>query len=178
MVTPRSSSSITCPRTELGDVPVAWRMSGGSIRLGRHRSTCLSPTPNLDEIGRLVESLHGLGLEPILVGGMALVVIGSRRVRATSTSCGLELASRLDEAGDVTATIDDRRVAAIRLRVDAPASAYYFNRRPGCVSTSCRLSRSASEADLLRLERIAYEGRSSAEDAADIPFLERRLLRT
>jgi hypothetical protein len=34
----------------------------------------------LDEVASLVNSLTGLGLEPILVGGMAMVILGSRRV--------------------------------------------------------------------------------------------------
>ncbi len=34
----------------------------------------------LDEVGEIVEELSGLGLEPVLVGGMALVILGSRRV--------------------------------------------------------------------------------------------------
>ena len=40
---------------------------------------------------------------------------------------GFELASRVDTEGDVAATIGSRRVAATRLRLDAPASAYFLN---------------------------------------------------
>jgi hypothetical protein len=94
----------------------------------------------LDEAGEVVEALAGLGLAPVLVGGMALVTLGSRRVTRDFDFViahpgerlqdlvdvfydrGLELASRLDANGDVTATIDNPRVAAIRLRLDAPAS--------------------------------------------------------
>ncbi len=35
---------------------------------------------HLNTVGEVVEELRGLGLEPVLVGGMALVVLGSRRV--------------------------------------------------------------------------------------------------
>jgi hypothetical protein len=35
---------------------------------------------HLEAVGSVVDGLRGLGLEPILVGGMALVVLGSRRV--------------------------------------------------------------------------------------------------
>jgi hypothetical protein len=38
------------------------------------------PVDHLDIVGEVVEKLRGLGLEPVLVGGMALVVLGSRRV--------------------------------------------------------------------------------------------------
>lgn len=38
------------------------------------------PTAHLDAVGNVVEALAGLGLPPVLVGGMALVVLGSRRV--------------------------------------------------------------------------------------------------
>ena len=40
------------------------------------------PDPNghLERVGELSMALRELGLEPILVGGMALVVLGSRRV--------------------------------------------------------------------------------------------------
>ena len=103
----------------------------------------------LDEVEVVVEALTDLGLGPILVGGMALVMIGSRRVTRDFDFViprpgerlqglvdvfydrGLELVSRLNDAGDVTATINNRRVAAGRLRLDAPASAYFFNPETG-----------------------------------------------
>src|SRR4051812_44798065 len=96
---------------------------------------------HLQTVGGIVQSLRALGLKPVLVGGMALVVLGSRRVtrdfdfviahpgdRLASTiglfyDCGLELASRLNEMGEVLSTITNRKVAAVRLRLDAPASA-------------------------------------------------------
>jgi hypothetical protein len=76
---------------------------------------------------------------------MALVILGSRRVTRDFDFViarpgerlqrlvdlfydrGFELASRVNEDGDVTATIDNRRAAGTRLRLDAPASAYFFN---------------------------------------------------
>jgi hypothetical protein len=107
------------------------------------------PEDHLQSVGEIVEGLRSLGLDPVLVGGMALVVLGSRRVtrdfdfvithpaerlpRAIDLfyDRGLELASHLDEGGDVTSTIASRKVAAIRLRIDAPASAYFFNADTG-----------------------------------------------
>ena len=38
------------------------------------------PVDRLRAVGESVRGLSGLGLEPVLVGGMALVVLGSRRV--------------------------------------------------------------------------------------------------
>ena len=107
----------------------------------------------------------------------------------------LELVSRLNDAGDVLATIDNRRVAAIRLRIDAPASAYFYNRTSGLridllfdfplpaatlavsatrVKVRSREFTIASEDDLLKLKRIAKKGRSNPGDAQDIAFLEAR----
>src|SRR5436190_6513677 len=107
------------------------------------------PLDHLHTVGEIVRGLRTLGLEPVLVGGMALVVLGSRRVtrdfdfvvahpgdRLAPTiglfyDRGLELVSRLNETGDVISTIANRKVAAIRLRLDAPASAYFFNVETG-----------------------------------------------
>jgi hypothetical protein len=111
---------------------------------------------------------------------------------------GFELAARVDATGEVTATIDNRRVAAARLRLDAPASAYFLNpetglrvdvlfdfplpaarlaRRAVTVKARSTVLRMASEADLLRLKKIARAGRSSPGDAEDVAFLEARRVR-
>jgi hypothetical protein len=168
---------------------------------------------HLDEVGVVARALTALGLEPVLVGGMALVIIGSRRVtrdfdfvvaapgaRLQSLvdvfyDRGLELVSRLNDEGDVSATIDNRRVAVTRLRIDAPSSAYFYNSETGLridllfdfplpaaalakrarpTKVRSRVLRVASEADLLRLKKIARDRRASAGDAEDIAFLEAR----
>ena len=168
---------------------------------------------HLEDVGNVIEALRELGLEPVLVGGMALVVLGSRRVTRDFDFVvaqpgkalgrlldvfydrGFELASRVDTEGDVAATIDNRRVAATRLRLDAPASAYFLNpktrlrvdllfdfplpaatlaRRADTVKVRSRVWRVASVTDLLRLKKIARRGRSSPGDAEDIAFLEAR----
>ncbi len=168
---------------------------------------------HLDEVGRIVAALTALGLRPILVGGMALVTLGSRRVTRDFDFVvpapgerlpalvnlfydrGLELAARVSDAGDVTATIDNRRVAAIRLRIDAPSSAYFQHPTTGLrvdllfdfPVPAAELARNASrtkvrshtlhvasEADLLRLKRLARVDRTVAGDAEDIAFLESR----
>jgi hypothetical protein len=172
---------------------------------------------DLDKVGAVVKALNDLGFEPILVGGMALVLIGSRRVTVDFDFViahpgdrlqglvdvfydrGFELASRVNAAGEVTATIDNRRVAAIRLRLDAPASAYFYNPTTGlridllfdfpipaatlaehATRTKVRavVFRVASETDLLRLKRIAHARRLSPADAQDIAFLEARRKRS
>ena len=95
----------------------------------------------------------------------------------------------------MTATIDNRTVAAARLRLDAPASAYFLNpetglridllfdfplraatlaRRATTLKARSTVLRVASEADLLRLKKIARAHRSSPGDAEDIAFLEAR----
>jgi hypothetical protein len=168
---------------------------------------------HLETVGSVVQALADLGLTPVLVGGMALVVLGSRRVtrdfdfvvgrpedRLPSLldvlyDRGLELVSRLDAEGDVAATIDNRRVAGARLRLDAPASASFYDARSGLRidllfdyplaarslagrATTVRVRslalRVASEEDLLRLKKIALEERTRATDAEDIAFLEAR----
>jgi hypothetical protein len=172
---------------------------------------------HLEEVGAVVKQLTDLGLAPILVGGMALVMLGSRRVtrdfdfviahpndRLTTFvdvfyDRGFELVSRLNDAGEVTATIDNRRVASSRLRLDAPASAYFFNPDTGlridllfdfplpaatlaehATRTKVRshVFHLASEQDLLRLKKIAQAQRSVPADAVDIAFLEARRLRS
>jgi hypothetical protein len=167
----------------------------------------------LEDVGAVVKALSSLGLTPVLVGGMALVILGSRRVTrdfdfvvATPHdhlddlidvlyARGLELVSRLDDAGEVATTIGNRTVAAVRLRIDGPSSAYFFNPNTrlridllfdfpipaaeldkGATRTKVRsqVLRVASDVDLLRLKRIAQAQRSAPGDAQDIAFLEAR----
>jgi hypothetical protein len=143
---------------------------------------------------------------------MALVVLGSRRVTrdfdfvVTTPGAelprlldafydqGLALASRVNAVGDVTAVIDNRRVAAARLQIDAPSSAYFHEPRTGLridllfdyplpaaelaqratrIRIGATLLRVASEADLLRLKRLARRPHLPG-DAEDIAFLEGR----
>lgn len=171
------------------------------------------PVDHLQTVGDIVKDLRALGLAPVLVGGMALVVLGSRRVtrdfdfviarpgdRLTRAidlfyDRGLELASRVNEAGEVIATITERKGAALRLRLDAPASAYFFNAETGLrvdllfdfpipaetlaehatrITIRKLVFDVASEPDLLRLKKIAKVARSAPGDAEDIAFLEGR----
>lgn len=104
---------------------------------------------HLRTVGEIVDGLRSLHLDPVLVGGMALVVLGSRRVTrdfdfviarpgdrlADAVGLfydrGLELVSGLDPLGDATSTITNRRVAVARLRIDAPESAHFLNPKTG-----------------------------------------------
>lgn len=173
----------------------------------------MDPLAHIDVAGDVAQALNDLGLTPVLVGGAALVVLGSRRVTrdfdfvigspddrlhdvmAVFYDRGFELASRLDEHGEVAATIHSQRVAATRLRIDAPASAYFFNpvtrlridllfdfpipaaelaTKAETIKIRSRVLRVASEDDLLQLKRLAKAARSSPGDAQDIEFLEAR----
>jgi hypothetical protein len=108
---------------------------------------------------------------------------------------GFELVSRLDNDGFVTATIDNRRVASIRIRLDGPASVFFFNRasrlridvlfdfpvpaatlaeRAIRLKVRSHVFAVASEDDLLELKHIARAARDYAGDAQDIAFLEAR----
>jgi hypothetical protein len=158
------------------------------------------PVDHLQAVGEIVRDLRELGLQPILVGGMALVVLGSRRVtrdfdfvtahpgeRLGRTidlfySRELELVSRLNEMGDVISTIASRKVATIRLRLDSPATAYFFNAKTGLridllfdfpipaatlaehatrIKIRGHVFHIASDEDLLRLKKIAKAKRSA-----------------
>lgn len=168
---------------------------------------------HLETVGRVVKSLTDAGFEPILVGGMALVILGSQRVtrdfdfviahpreRLESVvdvlyEHGLELVSRLNEVGEVTATIASRRVAVSRIRLDRPASVHFCNPNsrlridllfdfPVPAATLAKhatrtkvrshVVRVASEADLLQLKKIAHAKRTAPGDAQNIAFLEAR----
>jgi hypothetical protein len=175
------------------------------------------PSEHLQTVGKIVLGLRELGLGPVLVGGMALVVLGSRRVtrdfdfvvarpgdRLARTidlfyDRGLQLVSRLTRTGDVASTIADRRVAGIRLRLDAPTTAYFFDPGTGLrvdllfdfplpaarlagratrLTISSHVFHVASEEDLLQLKTIARAARSAPGDAEDIAFLEARRKRS
>ena len=168
---------------------------------------------HLAEVGAVADTLANLGLEPILVGGMALVIMGSRRVTRDFDFViaspgdriqllveamyrqGFELAARVNEQGDVSATIDNPGVASVRLRLDAPSSAYFVKSDTGLridllfdfpipaatlawrairMTIRTHTLRVASEADLLRLKQIARANRNAPGDAEDVAFLEGR----
>lgn len=103
----------------------------------------------LREVASISTALKGLGFSPVLVGGMALVILGSRRVTRDFDFLityptnredhlikifyrrGFELASRLDAHGEIVETIDNRQVAGARLKIDDPSSIYFLNPKTG-----------------------------------------------
>lgn len=166
----------------------------------------------IEEVGQIIQKLEALGLSPVLIGGMALVILGSRRVtrdfdflvsvdkeqKRSLTEIfykrNFELASKIDKDGNITATIDNSKIAAIRLNLDAPASAHFLNRRTGlridllfdfplpaqevAERADTKKIRSytfriASKEDLLRLKKMAHQERSLAADAQDLEFLKK-----
>ena len=168
----------------------------------------------LEEVGSLIKALNRLDFKPILVGGMALVTLGSRRVTRdfdfviskpketledlvdTFYRRGLELAAKLDENGNVIATIDNPKVATARLKLDEPPSAYFLNHKTGLrvdllfdfplaaaelakkakkIKISSQLFHIACEEDLIRMKKIAKAGRSNSADDHDLEFLRKRL---
>lgn len=161
-------------------------------------------------VGEIVDALDHLGLEPILIGGMALVILGSRRVTrdfdfviATPDDKlqkmltlfydrGFEMAAQVDADGDITLTVDNPRVAAIRVKMDGPESIFMINRKTGlridllfdfpipaaelAQEAEIKTIRShaitvASKKDLLRLKEIARSKRKTPNDTQDIAFL-------
>lgn len=103
-------------------------------------------TDLLGAVGELLDDLGRLAYEPTLVGGMALVVLGSPRVTRdfdflvveeareqkdlirTFYRHRFELASRTDAHGHILRTIGSERVASARFRIDRPKSAYFYRR--------------------------------------------------
>jgi hypothetical protein len=102
----------------------------------------------LKEIFPLLSALEDEGLLPVLVGGMALVVLGSQRVTkdfdflVSSADLsrdlvgmiyrqGYELVTKFNKAGEVERTIDNPRVADARLKLDKPQSVFFYNWKTG-----------------------------------------------
>ncbi len=179
------------------------------------RSKASGGTPRADflaEVGDLLNALRPLGCEPTLVGGMALVTLGSprvtkdfdflvteeardrRRVVQVFYRHGFQLASKTDDRGTITRTIDNPHVAAARLRIDRPKSAYFYNQELGLrvdllfdfpmdaravrLRSTRRKIQSyafhiASTPDLIRMKRIAAGDRHLSTDLQDLEFLER-----
>jgi hypothetical protein len=102
----------------------------------------------LKEIFPLIGALEEEGLLPVLVGGMALVVLGSQRVTkdfdllvssadlsqellAVIYQQGYQLVTKLNKAGEVDRTIDNPAVAAARLKMDKPKSVFFYDWKTG-----------------------------------------------
>jgi hypothetical protein len=102
----------------------------------------------LTELFPLLSALEEKGLQPVLVGGMALVVLGSQRITKdfdllVSTSElstdlveriyreGYELITRFNKAGEVKRSVDNPKVAAARLRLEKPRSVFFYDWKTG-----------------------------------------------
>ena len=104
-------------------------------------------TDYLKTIGTLIAKLETNGVETVLVGGMALVILGSQRVtndfdflvslqNSTTEKIitvfyqhGFELVAKLNEQGEVIRTIANKKVAILRVKLDEPQSVYFYNRK-------------------------------------------------
>jgi hypothetical protein len=105
-------------------------------------------TPEFRILGKLVRRLRAAGYEPVLVGGMALIVYGSSRVtfdtdlltaRPPDLAAAKRLMTAVFDAGFVYITkfdadalpiswIDVPNVAAARLMTDCPDTCFFWNR--------------------------------------------------
>ncbi len=168
---------------------------------------------HLEKVVALSEALEKKGFQPVLVGGIALVILGSQRVTKDFDFLvslqdlavddlvgifykhGFELVTKFNKEGEVLRTVDNPRVAAIKLKSDLPPSLFFFDwktrlkvdvlldfpllakdvaSRATKVKIRSRALRVASQQDLLRLKEIAYAARHSAADAQDLAFLKSR----
>jgi hypothetical protein len=163
-----------------------------------------------ETIGFLANQLEKKGLSPVLVGGMALVLLVSQRVTVDFDFLisaknilisdlvyifykqGFELITKLNKQGEVVRTIDNKNIAAIRLKIDDPASALFYNGetelridllfdfpllatevadRATKVKVKSHSLLVASPDDLTRMKEIAYADRKKSSDAHDLEFL-------
>lgn len=107
------------------------------------------PQTYLDVVGQIIKELEAYNLAPVLVGGMALVIMGSQRVtkdfdfliseEARNLKVlvqifydhGLELVSKINKQKEVTRTINNQNIAYAQLQIDKPDSAYFYNHKTG-----------------------------------------------
>lgn len=169
---------------------------------------------HLEKVVALSEALEKKGLQPVLVGGIALVILGSQRVTKDFDFLvslqdvsvddmveifykhGFELVTKCSKEREVLRTVDNPRVAAIKLKSDLPDSLFFFDwktrlkvdllldfplaakevaGRANRIKIKSRSLRIASTEDLLRLKEIAYKDRRSASDAQDLEFLRKQM---
>jgi len=167
-------------------------------------------TGHIKEMVALAAGLEAGGFQPVLVGGMALVVLGSRRVtrdfdflvsRPAPYSKSLvdimyrhklELVTKFSPQGEAIRTVDNPRVASLKIDGERPQSLSFFAWKTGLrvdllldfplsardlaglatkVSFPSGHVRIAAPPDLLKLKEIAHANRKSAADAQDLEFL-------
>lgn len=164
----------------------------------------------VERIVSLSKALEEKGIYPVLVGGMALVILGSQRVTKDIDFLvslkdlpvddmvevfykhGFELVTKFNKQREVLRTVDNPRVATIKLKSDLPDSLFFFDWKTrlkvdllldfplpasNIVLRATRVKIKsgsiwvASRKDLLRMKEIAYKDRRSASDAQDLEFL-------
>ncbi len=114
----------------------------------RGAAPIMARTPELKTLGKVVRRLHKAGYEPVLVGGMALIVYGSSRVTfdtdlltarprdiedakrlmAAVFGAGFVYITKFDDNRAPVSWIDVPNVAAARLMVDNPGTCFLLNR--------------------------------------------------
>ncbi|MBF0106997.1 MAG: hypothetical protein HQM16_16915 [Deltaproteobacteria bacterium] len=103
----------------------------------------------IDTVGQILVKLEKLGFCPVLVGGMALVILGSPRVTKDFDFLictegmdykklfeifykkGFALASKVDQHNNILTTINNQNIAVARVKIDAPGSIYFLNPKTG-----------------------------------------------
>ena len=169
---------------------------------------------HLEKVVALSEALEKKGLQPVLVGGIALGILGSQRVTKDFDFLvslqdvsvddmveifykhGFELVTKCSKEREVLRTVDNPRVAAIKLKSDLPDSLFFFDwktrlkvdllldfplaakevaGRANRIKIKSRSLRVASTEDLRRLKEMAYKDRRSASDAQDLEFLRKQM---
>ena len=103
----------------------------------------------LEAVEALADALESKGFEPVLIGGMALVILGSQRVTRdfdflVSTQGprvqelvgvmyrhDLKLVTKLNAAGEVVRTGDNLRVAAARVKTESSRSLFFAHEVTG-----------------------------------------------
>lgn len=104
--------------------------------------TIINPIPT---VMKLLEELDTLGYHATLIGGTALIIMGSDRVTKDADFLmiksardqrelihafyrnGFEIISKLNEKKEVVRTVDNANVAFARLQMDEPVSVFFYN---------------------------------------------------
>ncbi|HKS16461.1 MAG TPA: hypothetical protein VJU16_04060, partial [Planctomycetota bacterium] len=161
----------------------------------RRWSACGRPmaVDHLAAVESLAGDLEQAGFEPVLVGGMALVILGSQRVTkdfdflvAAPETAMPDLVRIMDrhrlrrmKAGDSRSRVlrfcNQKTRFRVGLLLDHPLPARSVALRAAKVRLKARRIAVASPEDLLRLKEIAHSERQSASEAQDLEFLRKHL---
>ncbi len=106
--------------------------------------TIINPIP---AVTKLLHELDTLGYQATLIGGTALILLGSERVTKDADFLmvksareqrkfiqafykhGFEIISKLNEKKEVVRTVDNVNVAFARLQMDMPVSVFFYNHK-------------------------------------------------